>query len=291
MQILLTNDDGIFSPGLAALARELQLLGDVHVVAPASEQSGVGQAITFQIPLLVKEVHLEDSFFGYAVDGTPVDCVKIGVRELAPQRPDLIVSGMNNGLNVGINILYSGTIGAAMEGSMLGITSIAVSLEHTASLEVSLIEKGARAARIIIQQILCRQTGPGELFNVNIPFSALEEFSSDEPKLIAIVPMDRTPYWDRYEKRTDPLGRPYYWLTGRPFLENRSSVNHRDSESDIEAILQGKITVTPLNFDATETSKISEIQSWALNIPSNESSPKAILPESIPDIRVFRTGK
>jgi len=129
MQILLTNDDGIYAPGLAAMGRALRRLGDVSVVAPATEQSGVGHAITFLTPLTAKEIFDGDRSRGWAVDGSPADAVKLGIAEFCPRRPDLVVSGINSGLNAGINVLYSGTVAAAIEGAFFGITSVAVSLE------------------------------------------------------------------------------------------------------------------------------------------------------------------
>ena len=129
MLILLTNDDGIYAPGLAALERELERLGEVYVVAPATEQSGVGHSITYLSPLIVKELFDGRQRRGWAVEGSPADCVKLGLCEYLPRRPDLVVSGINYGLNAGINVLYSGTVAAAIEGAFFGITSIAVSLE------------------------------------------------------------------------------------------------------------------------------------------------------------------
>ena len=135
MLILLTNDDGIYAPGLAALAREMRKLGEIVVVAPATEQSGVGHSITYLTPLIVKEVFHRDSSngeqrLGWAVEGSPADCVKIGVHQFCPRQPDLVVSGINSGLNAGINVLYSGTVAAAIEGAFFGITSVAVSLQY-----------------------------------------------------------------------------------------------------------------------------------------------------------------
>jgi len=129
MQILLTNDDGIYSPGLAALERELARMGDVCVVAPATEQSGVGHSITYLTPLIVKEVFDGQRRRGFALDGSPADCTKLGITELCPKPPQLVVSGINAGLNVGINVLYSGTVAAAIEGAFFNLTSIAGSLE------------------------------------------------------------------------------------------------------------------------------------------------------------------
>ncbi len=131
MLILLTNDDGIYAPGLAAMERELERLGDVYVVAPATEQSGVGHSITYLSPLVVKEVFEARQRRGWAVEGSPADCVKIGIFEYCPRMPDLVVSGINGGLNAGINVLYSGTVAAAIEGAFFGLTSVAVSLEFS----------------------------------------------------------------------------------------------------------------------------------------------------------------
>ena len=150
VRILLTNDDGIYDPGLAAMERELRQLGEVYVVAPATEQSGVGHSITYLMPLIVKEVFFGDQHWGWAVEGSPADCVKIGVAELCPQRPELVVSGINGGQNAGINVLYSGTVAAAIEGAFFGITSVAVSLQFA---EHARFDKAARLARTIIEQI------------------------------------------------------------------------------------------------------------------------------------------
>ena len=166
MLILLTNDDGIFAPGLAAMERALRSLGDVSVVAPSTEQSGVGHAITFLTPLTAKEVFDGDRRRGWAVDGSPADAVKLGIGEFCPRRPDLVVSGINSGLNAGINVLYSGTVAAAIEGAFFGITSIAVSLEWDEHPDY------ARAAEIgidVIRGLLSRKPAAGSLFNVNIP--------------------------------------------------------------------------------------------------------------------------
>ena len=150
MRILLTNDDGIFAPGLAALRRELSKLGDVTVVAPATEQSGVGHSITFLMPLVYREVYDGDLFVGYAVEGSPADCVKLAVAELCSEPPQLVVSGINGGLNAGINVLYSGTVAAAIEGAFFQIDSVAVSLEYD---DHARFDAAAVVARHVIEQI------------------------------------------------------------------------------------------------------------------------------------------
>src|SRR5687768_2629106 len=166
MHILLTNDDGIYAPGLQALEKELRLIGNVNVVAPATEQSGVGHSITFLMPLVCKEIFEGERRRGWAVEGSPADCVKLGIFEFCPQRPDLIVSGINGGLNAGINVLYSGTVAAAIEGAFFGITSFAVSLEYD---EHAQFDKAAELAVRVIEQTLERKPQSAQLYNLNIP--------------------------------------------------------------------------------------------------------------------------
>src|SRR6476620_2205458 len=169
MQILLTNDDGIYAPGLRALRAELQKLGTVTVVAPATEQSAAGHSVTLLTPLLVNEVYEDDgkTFIGWAVEGRPADCVKLALLELLPDPPDLIVSGLNAGSNAGINVLYSGTVAAAIEGAFYHRTAIAVSLEYEK--KIYDFQTGARYARQVIEQLLAKKPAAGSLFNVNIP--------------------------------------------------------------------------------------------------------------------------
>ncbi len=259
MLILLTNDDGIYAPGLAALQRELANLGEVCVVAPATEQSGVGHMITYLTPLIVKEVFQNERMagggnerWGWAVEGSPADCVKIGVAEFCPRRPDLVISGINAGLNTGINVLYSGTVAAAIEGAFYGITSIAVSLQWERQFQ---FEKAAGLARRIVEQILAAKGPEPQLYNVNIPTAAL----SGQPQ-VGVVPMNVSRDGDHFEKRHDPFGRPYYWLCG-----GRAPL-HTEHETDISAIAQGRIAVTPLDFDMTKRSVLAEMEKWQINI-------------------------
>lgn len=258
MLILLTNDDGIYAPGLAALERELRELGQVVVVAPATEQSGVGHSITYLTPLIVKEVFRNDGDaagdrpWGWAVEGSPADCVKIGVHEFCPRVPDLVVSGINSGLNAGINILYSGTVAAAIEGAFFGITSVAVSLEYD---EHAQFERAARLAREIIAQTLAKKSERPQLYNLNIPTVAL----SGQPE-VCVVPMNVTRYGDSFEKRLDPWGREYYWLKGGP---PETSVEH---ETDLSALAKGKITVTPLDYNMTRDAALREMEQWRFEL-------------------------
>src|SRR5438270_2447762 len=168
MRILLTNDDGIYAPGLRALRKELQKLGNVTVVAPATEQSATGHSITLLVPLMVQEVRDEDgSFLGWAVEGKPADCVKLALQELLPDPPDLVVSGLNAGSNAGINVLYSGTVAAAIEGAFFRRTAIAVSQAYGKPKAID-FAAGAAVARQVIEQVLQTKPEPGTLFNVNI---------------------------------------------------------------------------------------------------------------------------
>ncbi|WP_145053470.1 5'/3'-nucleotidase SurE [Lignipirellula cremea] len=253
MQILLTNDDGIYAPGLAALERELQQLGDVCVVAPATEQSGVAHSITFLSPLICKEIYDGDRKRGWAVEGSPADCVKIGVFEFLPKPPDLVVSGINGGLNAGINVLYSGTVAAAIEGAFFGFNSIAVSLEYN---EHAQFDRAAVMARGVIEQILAHKTAEPQLYNLNIPTAAIAE-----PKGMVVAPMGVARYGEHFIKRTDPRGRSYYWATNDPPPQPTSE------QTDLTALAAGYVTLTPLQFDMTKSSLLTEMQQWNLQLP------------------------
>ena len=252
MQILLTNDDGIYAPGLAALEQELQALGEVCVVAPATEQSGVGHSVTFLSPLICQEIFDGDKRRGWAVEGSPADCVKIGIFEFCSRRPDLVVSGINGGLNAGINVLYSGTVAAAIEGAFFGITSIAVSLEYD---EHADFQKAARLARTIIEQTLERKEAGSELYNLNFPTVAMHR-----PSPLRIVPMGVQRYGEHFVRREDPRGRPYYWATHDPPPEPSPN------ETDLSALEQGCITLTPLSFDMTKESTLEKMKTWKYDI-------------------------
>ncbi len=257
MLILLTNDDGVYAPGLAALQRQLDRLGEVCVVAPATEQSGVGHSITYLTPLIVKEVFHGNSGgperrWGWAIEGSPADCVKIGIAEFCPRPPDLVVSGINCGLNAGINVLYSGTVAAAVEGAFFGITSVAVSLEFD---EHAHFDKAAALATKIIEQILEKKGPQPQLYNMNIPTAALHRTPE-----VSVVPMDVTRYGDRFEKRNDPWGREYFWLTGSP---PKATEGHR---TDLSALAEGHVTLTPLGYNMTRKSVLAEMEPWRFRL-------------------------
>jgi 5'-nucleotidase len=254
MRILLTNDDGIYAPGLRALRLELMKLGEVTVVAPATEQSAAGHSVTLLTPLIVQEVFDDQSqFIGWAVEGRPADCVKLALLELLPESPDLVVSGINAGLNAGINVLYSGTVAAAIEAAFFRRTSIAVSLEYNKKpLE---FQTAAVHARKVIEQILATSPLEGSLFNINIP--SLERGAI---KGVRVVPQNVAPYVERFHRREDPRGRTYFWM-GNDF---GCPEPHPDTD---ETVLRDQfISLTPIQFDLTDHLKLNGMQhqSWSL---------------------------
>jgi 5'-nucleotidase len=222
-------------------------------VAPATEQSGVAHSITFLSPLICKEVFEGDRRRGWAVEGSPADCVKIGVFEFCSRRPDLVVSGINGGLNAGINVLYSGTVAAAIEGAFFGITSIAVSLEYDEQAE---FDRAASLSRQIIEQIMHHKGPESQLYNLNFPTAAMSR-----PSRLRVVPMGVSRCGEHFIKRKDPKGRNYYWATSEPPPE---PVGH---ETDLSALAKGEITLTPLDYNMTKTKVLEEMASWTIQVP------------------------
>ncbi len=251
MRILLTNDDGVYAPGLRAMRKELQKLGEVTVVAPAGEQSAVGHSITLLAPLITQEVVDENQQpMGYAVEGRPADCVKLALLELLKEPPDVIVSGLNAGSNAGINVLYSGTVAAAIEGSFFQCTSIAVSLQ-TARPKPPNFPRAAEHARGVVEQILAHPLSKGTLFNVNIP--SLERGPIQG---IRVVPQNVAPYQEKFDRRIDPRGRVYFW-SGPDF-----GCPDPHPDTDETALREGYITVTPLHFNLTHAANLAKMRDW-----------------------------
>lgn len=265
MRILLTNDDGIRAPGIRAMhdalidleGRHDGALGDVFTVAPATVQSATSHGVTFHEPLMIADTLVHDAMRGVAVDGRPADCVKLALTNIWPERhgegarPDLVVSGMNAGANVGINVIYSGTVAAALEAAFLGVPSIAVSL-HIGDRKPRW-DVAARHAREAIDQILA--ASPGGLpahtcISVNVPVT---ETNGPTPAL-AVCPMNTHGLNDKFERRVSPAGDVYYWAAGHG-LDFRGS----DVGADVEALFAKKITVTPLRYDLTQT---AELEVW-----------------------------
>jgi 5'-nucleotidase len=241
MRILLTNDDGIHAPGILSMFRELAKDSEVTVIAPETVQSATGHGITLSAPLLTSKVTVADGFSGIAVAGRPADCVKLAVAQLLPEKVDLVVSGINAGANVGINVIYSGTVAAAIEAAFLGLPSVAVSLHLRANVPTD-FEQAAVLARGAIELILEKGLKPGHVATVNIP--ALR--TGEKPAGTRFVRQCTRPWIDTYERRQDPRGRDYFW--------NSSVFSLVESEetTDMAALRDKFITITPLCFDLTD---------------------------------------
>ena len=245
MRFLLTNDDGIYARGLAALHQELSKDADCLIVAPEVEQSAVGHAITLFRPLMVRAARKDGNFIGYAVKGTPADCVKIGVKELSDKPVDLVVSGINLGANVGTNVIYSGTVSAATEGIIMGIPSIAISLDAHRNADFSFAARFARRAA----EFMLKNPLPNVALNINIP--AIPE---EEIKGIVVARQGRARLIESFEKRVDPRENIYYWLAGETQLSDGE-----EADSDACALRHGMISITPIYYDLTRHDVLAEL--------------------------------
>jgi 5'-nucleotidase len=252
MRILLTNDDGILAEGLIALYEELKGDFELSVVAPETEMSAVGHAITLSNPLRVRQFKRNGVFFGYGVSGTPADCVKIAVQEILQQPPDIILSGINLGSNVGINILYSGTASAATEGAFLGFPSVAISLNTKDNPDFCFT---AGFARRIIGFVMENGLSVGTALNVNIP-----SIPENQIKGIAFTTQDLVRQRDVYERRKDPRGNVYYWLA------EETPVEESGSNTDLKALMENCITITPITFDLTDLKEMKRLRSIGLDL-------------------------
>lgn len=258
--ILLCNDDGIDARGISALASALDGMGDLVVVAPFQEQSAVGHAITVRLPMRSHTWPFEvpsGSLWARAVTGTPADCIKIAVQRLLPRAPDLVVSGINHGPNTAVNVLYSGTVSAATEASILGVPSFAVS--H-AGWQPDDFEAAGQAARQVAERILAEGLPPGVLLNVNVP-----DLPASAVRGVRITRQARSRWEERFEERRDPFDRPYYWLGGR-FVD----LDEGD-DTDISAVADGYVSVTPIQFDMTAYSALDDVESWDWPQPPTSS--------------------
>lgn len=266
MRILLTNDDGVRAPGIVALHDALTgnlepvvapLADEVFVIAPETVQSASSHGVTFQQPLMVKETLVAGRMRGIGVDGRPADCVKVALAALWPDRfgagsrPDLLVSGMNAGANVGINVIYSGTIAAAIEAAFLGVPAIAVSL-HLGKGRPD-FATGARHARQAIERVLA--TGlltPHSCITINVPITELDDDRRHVTPPLVVCPMNTHGLNDRYERRESPRGDVYYWAAGGGF-----DFHTTDDDTDVHRLFQRQITVTPLMYDLTDGRALS----------------------------------
>jgi len=250
VNILITNDDGIHSTGLYRLKQALEQIATVLVVAPDTEQSAVGHAITISDPLRVFPVEKDNRFFGYAVNGTPADCVKLGVKCLMETKTDLVVSGINLGPNTGTNIIYSGTVSAAAEAVIMGIPGLALSI---ASFHIQEYEFTCRLAVDLAQKIFEHGLRPGTLLNVNVP-----PVKSEEIKGIVITRQGQARFEEFFDKRVDPTNRVYYWLTGK-----RLDLDKEDDLDDV-VVQQKKVSITPIRYDLTDMTMVRELKNWGI---------------------------
>ena len=244
--ILIINDDGIQSPGILALAQAMESIGSITIVAPDQEQSAKSHSITLNDPIRVNSANLKKGFKGWAVNGTPVDCAKIALQSLLRKKPDLLISGINLGSNLGKNLIYSGTISAAYEGTILGIPSAAISIDSITAKEFS----AAKQVSISIANYLLKNKLPkGTMLNVNIPY-----IRKNKIKGFRVTKQGRSSFIDTFEKRIDPRGRSYFWIKGK--IKNFDS----SVEFDGEAILNGYISITPIDFDLTDDVYLNELK-------------------------------
>lgn len=248
LEILVSNDDGIQAEGLRALAESLAPLGHVTIIAPDREQSATSHSLTLHRPLRVRKIAPDI----LSVDGTPTDCVLLGVHGFLDRRPSLIVSGVNHGPNMGNDVLYSGTVAAASEGAFLGIPSIAFSL---ATWEAASFEAAGRIAHDLVRSLLARGMPRGGCLNVNIP-----PLPYDRIRGMRVARLGKRVFRDVVVEKRDPRGKSYYWIGGEdPTWEP-------DDASDFHAVSEGFVAITPLTFELTDYRGIVELESMGLSL-------------------------
>lgn len=251
MNILITNDDGVYADGLFALKTALEKVGRVWVVAPDRPRSACGHSITLHKPLRANEVKLRDGSIAYASNGTPSDCVSLAVLGIIKEPVDVVVSGINLGPNLGWDLTYSGTVSAAMEGAIIGSQSFAISVTSYASdMDYTVAANFAADIALILKD---HKLPESTLLNINVPY-----LPSDEIKGVQITRQGKRRYSGTIEKRTDPMGRDYYWLGGdlpKDTLEEGT---------DVKAIADGRISVTPIHLDLTDYTSLETIPFWGI---------------------------
>jgi len=256
-RIFVTNDDGIHSAGLTSLAKALRRVGDVWVVAPDRERTAVAHAVTLHKPLRIHEVGKQV----YAVNGTPVDCVNLALLNILPKRPHLLVSGINKGVNLGDDVLYSGTVSAAVEGTILGIPSIAVSQQgHDAFHFATAAYYAVRVAKLILKRGLPEET----LVNLNVPDRPIESVTG-----VRVTCLSRRRFENPIIEKVDPHGRSYFWIAG-----TRVSWS-RNKDADHEAIEEGAVSLTPLHLDSTNYGVLDQLRLWEPAIRGQRRALKA----------------
>lgn len=252
MRILVTNDDGILAKGIQELVKGLKGLGEIFVIAPASEKSACGHGITVRQPIRVRE------YFGpsknvkaWAVEGTPADCVKMGITTLLDKAPDIVISGINRGSNLGTDVLYSGTVSAALEGIILGVPSLSISLDSFTLEDYTI---ASQVANILCQDMLNKQLAPDTLLNVNVP-----AVPKSEIKGWKVTKLGERKYENIFEHRQDPHGNDYYWLAGQIVPPAT-----QDEDLDVVAAEKNYISVTPIHFDLTNYKIMDQVKKWGI---------------------------
>jgi 5'-nucleotidase len=240
VKILISNDDGVTAPGIHQMAAAVRKLGEVYICAPEGPRSGASSALTLYAPLLVTEVAPRV----WSVSGNPADAVKLALTELVDGKPDIVISGINNGLNCGSNVLYSGTVAAALEGAQAGILSFAVSRKVASNEDY---RSEAKVAARIIGKLAARRAGPNTVYNINIP--------AGKTRGVVTTTTELMPYTDRYDRRVDPRGRVYYWLRGEPPRQSRGN-GHLTDEA---AVGRGYVAVTPLRRNLTDEALLEDL--------------------------------
>ncbi|MGF7185954.1 5'-nucleotidase [Desulfitispora alkaliphila] len=252
MKFLLTNDDGINAHGIISLREIVEDLGEVNTIAPKTEKSASGHGITMHYPLYAKTFNYNDNSKGWAVDGTPADCVKLALTTILKEdRPDICLSGINRGANLGTDVLYSGTVSAAIEAALLGVPAVAISL---ADPNPQSYTNAAAFIKELIDKSLSNNLPPDTLLNVNIP-----NVPTDKIKGVKVTRLGERKYANVYEERKDPRGNVYYWLTGDVDESNPHP------ESDVYAVKHNYISITPIHFDLTNHYLIDKVSAWNWN--------------------------
>jgi len=245
MRILVTNDDGILAPGLAALHAAVADMGEVQIVAPASPQSAAGHGITVTGPLATERVHVSNRFWGVSVAGRPADCVKLAMHELMDAPAELVLSGINPGANVGVNVLYSGTVAAAAEGAMLGARAVAFSMATGGELD---FDRAVGYCRALLDVLLAGGLAGGELISVNLP-----NLDRGRPRGVRVARQSVASLREEYKSRSDGPGRTVYRLT------EVYGFHDPPADTDVAALHDGYIAVTPLHVDLTDTRRLASL--------------------------------
>ena len=249
--ILVTNDDGVTATGIRALVEMAKEFGEVYVVAPDSPQSGMGHAVTLNSTLFCDEIEVDEEVKEYACSGTPVDCVKLAVSQILPRKPDLCISGINHGSNSSVNVIYSGTMSAAVEAGIEGIPAIGFSLcdfAYNADFKA-----GEKFIKRVIAEVLKNKLPKGVVLNVNIP--KLKEF---EIKGIKVCRQADAKWEEKFDKREDPRGRTYYWMSGE--FKNLD----KGDDTDERALEEGYVSVVPVRYDLTAHHFLGDLRNWEL---------------------------